>query len=88
MKLETHFHYQYAGYDGERNKETGQIKEVVIIEIMADNEEEALRLAKKKVKKEGYYLQKVWECSTCITHLNQVETQVTWLKVMAKMLKS
>ena len=88
MKLETHFHYQFAGYDGERNKETGQIKEVIIVEVMAESEKEALESAKQKTKKDGYYLQKVWECSTCITQVNQAETQLTWLKVMPKMLKS
>ena len=89
MKLEPHLHYQFFGYDGERDKVTGVMREAVSIEVMdAKDEKEALEKARKIAKKESYYLHRVWECSTCVTQANQLETQLTNLKVLAKMLKN
>ena len=59
-----HWHFQVVAY--EKRLKTGILEEATEIEIVEVNtEEEAIELAKQKIKRPNYFLRKAWQCRQC-----------------------
>jgi len=77
----SHYHYEVTGYmKMEKNK---MLYNSVAVTLEADSEEEALRKAKKMIKKKFYRIAKVWECLE--THGMQAEMQMLQLEMQKKL---
>lgn len=59
----SHWHFIFVAYD---EKIENQLIGAVEIEIIdARTENEALEMAKEKIKRNGYFLKRAWQCRIC-----------------------
>ena len=70
------------------NIETGMMTGSVPLDILdCDTEEEAIERAKGKIKRNGYYLSRAWQCNSCLVNLRQGETAASMAKSFKKHLE-
>ena len=74
MIIPYHWHFQVIAYQ-KKDEQTRQMFESVTLDILdCDTEEEAIKRAKGKIKRNGYYLTRAWQCNSCLYNLRQGET--------------
>jgi len=73
-----HLHWEFIGYISQENGHFTNAMTISVLDYQA--EEEALNAAKEMAVRPNYYLQKVWECSTCKIQKEQLETIKKYLK--------
>ena len=82
MIIPNHWHFQVVAYK-EKNEISHQFIDSVTIDILdCDTEEEAIKRAKGKIKRNGYYLTRAWQCNSCLFNLRQSENVTKIAKVM------
>lgn len=87
MIIPNHWHFQIAAFE-KIDKEKGIMYGMSIVEVIdCDTEEEAMKRVKQKIKRNGYFLQKAWQCSHCLASLRQNETAERLTKVMKQQLE-
>ena len=87
MIIPHHWHFQILAYKA-FDKITNQMHGTVTIDILdCDTEEEAIERAKGKIKRNGYYLSRAWQCNSCLVNLRQGETAASMAKSFKKHLE-
>lgn len=85
-KTMKHLHFQIVGCDNlDKIDGRSMYKDATVVELNCETEEEAMQRAKEIVKKNYYFLEKVWECHTSDSIMEDVK--ILQLEGMMKLLK-